>query len=41
MDPQIYSQLFFNKAGNSIQWKKKIGSSTNDVGKAGQQHAEE
>ena len=22
MDPQIYSQLIFNKAGKSIQWKK-------------------
>ena len=22
MDPQIYGQLIFNKAGKSIQWKK-------------------
>ena len=23
MDPQLYGQLIFNKAGKSIQWKKE------------------
>ena len=23
MDPQLYGQLFFNKAGKNIQWKKR------------------
>ena len=40
MDPQLYSQLIFNKAGKNIQWKKKA-SSTNGVGKPGQLHEEE
>ena len=38
MDPQMYGQLIFNKAGKNTQWEK--GSSANDVGKPGQQHAE-
>ena len=35
-----YGQLIFNKAGKNIQWEKK-NSSTNGVGKIGQQHAKE
>ena len=31
MDPQLYDELIFNKAGNYIQWKKV--SSTTGVGK--------
>ena len=41
MNPQMHGQLIFDKAGKNIQWKKKTISSTNDVGKTGQQHAEE
>lgn len=33
MDPQLYCQLIFDKAGKNIQWKKV--SSTNSVGKTG------
>ena len=40
MDPQLYGQLIFNKAGKNIQWKKTV-SSTNDAGKTGKQHSEE
>ena len=40
MDPQLYGQLIFNKAGKNIQWKKTV-SSINVVGKIGQPHAEE
>ena len=39
MDPQLYGQLIFNKAGKNIQWVK--ASSTNDAGKTGQQHAKQ
>jgi len=39
MNPQLYGQLMFNKAGKNIQWKKV--SSANGVGKIGQQHARE
>ena len=41
MDPQLYGQLIFDKAGKNIQWKKKTVSSKNGVGKIGQPHAEE
>ena len=40
MDPQLYNQLIFCKAGKNTQWKKEA-SSTNGVGKIGQPHAEE
>ena len=40
MDLQLYGQLIFDKAEKNIKWEKKI-SSTNGVGKTGQQHAEE
>ena len=40
MDPQLYSQPIFDKAGKNIQWKKTV-SSTNGVRKIGQPHAEE
>ena len=40
MDPQIYGQLIFDKAGKSIQWKKTV-SLANGAGKTGQQHEEE
>ena len=39
MDPQLYGQLIFNKAGKNVQWKNV--SSTNGVGKIGQPHVEE
>ena len=40
MDPQLYGQLIFNKAGKTIQWKND--SVFNKViGKTGEQHAEE
>ena len=32
MDPQLYGQLIFNKAGKNIQGERK-GSSTNILGK--------
>ena len=38
IDPQLYGQLLFDKAGKNIQWKKV--SSTNGVRKTGQQQAE-
>ena len=41
LDPQKYGQLIFDKAGKSIQWKKKTVFSTNSAGRTGQQHAEE
>ena len=42
MDPQMYGQLIFNKAGKSIQWRKKnTVCSANCAGKTVQQHAEE
>ena len=41
MDPQMYGQLIFDKAGKNIQWKKKAVSSAIGTGKTGQQHAEE
>ena len=40
MNPQLYGQLIFDKAGKNIQWKKVV-SSTNGVGKTGKQHEEE
>ena len=39
MNPQVYGQLIFYKAGKSICWKKV--SSTNGVGKTRQLHAKE
>ena len=39
MDPQLYGQLIFNKAGKTMQWEKV--SLTNGVGKTRQKHAEE
>ena len=41
MDPQLYGQLIFGKAGKNIKCKKKRISSTNATGKTGQQFAEE
>ena len=41
MDPQLYGQLIFNKAGKTIQRKKETISPINSVGRTGQQHAEE
>jgi len=40
MDPQLYGQLIFDKAGRISKGKKKV-SSTNGTGKTVQQHAEE
>ena len=37
MDPPLYGQLIFDKAGKNIQWKTVC--STNGVEKTGQQHA--
>ena len=39
IDPQLYGQLIFDKAGRMSNGKKTV-SSTNDVGKIGQRHAE-
>ena len=39
LDGEMYSQLILDKTGKNIQWKKV--SSSNDVGKTGQLHAEE
>ena len=39
MDPQLYGQLTFDNRGKNMQWEKV--SSTNGVGKTGQQQAEE
>ena len=41
MDPQLYHQLIFDKARKNTQFDKNIISSTNDMGKIGQPHAEE
>ena len=41
MDPQLYGQLIFDKAGKNIQRKKDRLSSINGAGKIGQQHAKE
>ena len=41
VDPQLYGQLIFEKAGKTIQWKKRTVSSTNVIGKIGQPYAEE
>ena len=38
--PQFYNQLIFYKAGRNIRWKIDP-SSTDSIGKTGQQHAEE
>jgi len=40
MDPQLYGQLIFDKAGKNIQWKTD-SLFNNGVGKIGQPHAEE
>ena len=40
LDPQMYGQLIFEKAGKNIQRKKTV-SLTNGAGRTGQQHAEE
>ena len=40
MDPQLFGQLIFDKAGKNIQWKKTV-SSINGAGKIGQLHAKE
>ena len=39
VDPQLYGQLIFDKAGKTIHWKKV--SSINGAGKIGHPHAEE
>ena len=39
MDPQLYVQLIFNKAGRNIQWKKV--PSISGAGKIGQLYTEE
>ena len=38
MNPQLYGQLIFDKAGKNIQWKKDF--TTNGVGKTEEPHAE-
>ena len=40
LDPQMYGQLTFGKAGKSTNGKKTV-SLTNGAGRSGQQHAEE
>ena len=40
MDPQLYGQLFFDKAGKTSSGKKTV-SSINGAGKIGQLHAKE
>ena len=40
MDPRLYGQLIFDKAGRNIQWKK-IVYSINGAGKIGQLYAKE
>jgi len=39
MDPELYGQIIFDKAGKNMQWKKV--SSINGAAKTGQPHAEE
>ena len=39
MDPQMYGQLIFDKAGKNIQWNTVF--SANGTGKTGLRHAEE
>ena len=39
INPQLYGQLIFDRAGKNIPWKKV--SSANGAGKTGQPHAEE
>ena len=44
IDPQVYDQLIFDKAGKKYPKEKKtffVVSSTNGVGKTGQQRAKE
>ena len=41
MDPQLYSQLIFDKAGKNIQWKKDSPFKTNGVGKTAQQRVKQ
>ena len=40
MDPWLYRQLIFEKAGKNFQWKKTVFS-INGSGKIGQLHAKE
>ena len=40
MDPQMYGQLIFDKAGKIIQWKKTVFLA-NGARRTGQQHAKE
>ena len=40
MDPQVYGQLIFDKAGKNIQWNKDHCSSAKGAGKTGQRHSE-
>ena len=40
MDPQLYGQLIFNKAGKTIHWKKD-SVFINGAGKVAQPRAEE
>ena len=40
IDPQLYGQLIFIKAGKNVQWNKD-SLLTNGVGKIGQSHASE
>ena len=41
LDPEMYSQLIFDKTGKGIHWKKKTVSLANGGARTGQQHAEE
>ena len=40
MDPRLFGQLIFDKAGKNIRWKKTV-SSINGAGKIGELHAKE
>ena len=40
MDPQLYGQLIFDKAGKNIQWNKD-SLFNNGAGETGQQHVQE
>jgi hypothetical protein len=41
MNPHTYAYLFFDKGDKTIQWKKRIGFSTNFGGSTGGYHVEE
>ena len=41
MDPQLYGQLIFDKAGKNIQWKKRQSFQQMVLGKLDSKHAEE